>query len=260
MRFAVVACALALAGCISDSPFPDTSGWRPLFNGRNLDGWTAHFADQAPGDADATAMFCVEHGMIHAYCHAPPGVRVSTGFIQTDQDYGDVVIQLEYRWGVQKYAPRADQPRDSGLQYLNYGASNSWPRSVENQIQEGDTGDVYALSTQVASTINPQNGGYLPAEQGGQAATLGAFDQGKRIAHQRMNEVPGWNTVEVVLRGDSAVQVLNGVVVNRIHDIRQWDGQSWVRLDHGRVSIQAEAAEYYIRNVRVRAVNAYDPQ
>ena len=259
MKFAAFALTLALAACVSDSPSTDDAAWHPLFNGRNLDGWTAHLVDQAPDGKSAASIFCVEGGMIHSYCAAAPGAHVSTAYLQTDQEYGDVVIHLEYRWGEQKYAPRATDQRDFGLQYLNYGSSTSWPHSVENQIQENDTGDVWVLSAQVQSTVSPQSGAYLPAEQGGQPATIGEFNQGKRIAHLRMNETPGWNAIDVALRGDTAVQVLNGVVVNRLHDIRQWDGQSWVRLDHGRISIQAEAAEYYIRNVRVRAVTAQDP-
>lgn len=252
----MIKCAWALglllvAGCVSgQSVTPATLQATPLFNGRDLDGWTAHYFG-APADArPASSMFCVEGEVIHLYCAEADGATVSQGFIQSDAEFGDVVLTLEYRWGARKFPPRAELPRDSGLMYFNYDIPpGNWPRTLESQIQENDTGDVWALSVQADTTVDPASNRYAA---NGEARTIGAYNAGRNVPHGRMSEVEGWNRVEVYLRGDASVHVINGHVTNRLSNIRQWDGQAWVRLDRGRISIQAEAAEMFIRNVSVR--------
>ncbi|MES1157011.1 MAG: DUF1080 domain-containing protein [Alphaproteobacteria bacterium] len=261
MRFAALLAALALAGCVTPSGDAQRT---TLFNGRNLDGWTAQFAG-APVDPQQQAadIFCIEQGVIHTYCHATPGARQSVAFIQTTRDYGDVVIHLEYCWGQEKFPPRTDQPRDSGLIYLIHGAPNPWPSGVENQIQEGDTGDIWISSSRVDTTVNPQTMLYAPPSSGGAPVTIGRTGAGaERVRKGQLAEVDGWNSVDVILRGDTLVHVTNGVVTMRGAHLTQWDeaGQAWVRLDHGKIAIQAEAAEAYFRNIYVRPVAATDPQ
>ena len=57
--------------------------------------------------------------------------------------------------------------------------------------------------------------------------------------------IPGWNTLEVIVRGDRATHIVNGVVNMRVSDMKSWDAasNSWVKLDHGRIALQAESAE-----------------
>ena len=44
------------------------AGWKPLFNGKNLNGWSAHYASKTPADAPApSTLFKVEEGAIHVY-------------------------------------------------------------------------------------------------------------------------------------------------------------------------------------------------
>lgn len=259
MRF-VWAAALALTACASA---PAESGWTELYNGRDLSGWSAHFFAEPADARPAAAMFCPRETELHLYCDATTGQAVSQGYIVTDEAYGDVVIHLEYRWGERRFPPRADQPRDSGLMFLITDLpAGLWPYTVENQIQDNDTGDIWAISTQVTSTVNPATTRYAPAEEGGASTTVGRYQGFANIKHGRMSEVDGWNTVEIVLRGDSSVHVINGHVNNRTTNIRRWDGanQIWVRHDRGRIGIQAEAAEMHIRNIRVRPVREGDPR
>jgi Domain of Unknown Function (DUF1080) len=272
---AILMSAALLAACatpteIATAPAPAQAtipaigaGWTPLFNGQNLDGWTAHYVDVPVDARPAASMFCVADGMIHTYCDATPGAPVSQGFIQTNEEFGDVVIHLEYRWGERKHPPRADLVRDSGLIYFNYAIRpNSWPRGAEAQIQEGDTGDVWASSSRITTTINPQTGRYAPASEGGAPTTIGLYNDFQNAKHGRMSEIDGWNSVDVILRGDTAIHVVNGHVNMRVTDIRQWDSvlNDWGRLDNGRISIQAEAAEVYFRNISVRPLRADDPR
>jgi hypothetical protein len=80
-----------------------------------------------------------------------------------------------------------------------------------------------------------------------------------------VNEYPGWNTLEIIVQGDRAAHIVNGVPNMRVSDMKSWDAgsNSWVKLDHGRIALQAEAAEIYYRNIRIRPLtkaDALDPE
>ncbi len=88
MKFLPFAASLALllAGCASRPLSPD--GSRPLFNGRNLDGWVRMLGGE----------WTVEHGELVAR----NGVEWSTNpeksgsWLRTEREYADFVLELEY--------------------------------------------------------------------------------------------------------------------------------------------------------------------
>ncbi len=256
-----VVCILAALVALSGGAMPvrsqaGTETWTPLFNGKTLDGWTAAYAGKPVDGRPASALFEVAEGVIHAYAKDAAGSAQSQAYIQTVSDYGDYHLRLEYRWGEKKFSPRVDQVRDAGLLYHIYDAApEAWPRSAELQIQEGDTGDLWAVSTRVTSTTDPKTGLYATPDDGGTPLTVGGYDDFERVRHAPLNlEKPGWNTFDLIVRGDSAVYMVNGVVNMRVTDIKSFDnaGQSWVRLDHGKIALQAEYAEVYYRNIQIK--------
>ena len=69
--------------------------------------------------------------------------------------------------------------------------------------------------------------------------------------------VDGWNTVEVIARGDTTVHVLNGHVVNQGRGIRLIDPEqpgAPRAITRGRIALEIEAAELYFRNVELRSL------
>ena len=235
---------------------PDEDGWVPLFNGENLDGWTAGWAQEAPaGDRDPASLFTVENGKIHVYARDEAGTRQQQAYIITEGDYRDYRLSLEYKWGTKKFEPRMDLVRDAGLLFHVYDHSISdWPHSVEAQIQEGDTGDLWAISARATSTVLPLTQRYIPPEDGGVPVTVGAYRDFERIRHGALNELPEWNTLEIVVRGDTATYIVNGFVNMRVTGLKRWDAASetWDPLDHGKIALQAEYAELFYRNIRIR--------
>jgi hypothetical protein len=98
MRFATpLGCALlvaaSLAGASRDAAVPArvsgldaqerTDGWRPLFDGRTLDGWRGFRADTPPAGWAAVDGMMVRQG--------------SGGDIVTVEEFGDFELQLEWR-------------------------------------------------------------------------------------------------------------------------------------------------------------------
>lgn len=262
---ALVACvsigAMAASGVASAA---GPAAWKTLFNGRNLDGWTVGYASSVPADAPpAASLFRVENGAIHVYPTQAAGSAQPNAYLITRTDHRDYVISLEYRWGEKKFAPRAQLVRDAGLIYhVQRERAGDWPAGAEAQIQEGDTGDAWAVSSRLSSFVDAKSRRYALPEHGGVPVTVGNDGKFERVRHGRVNEYPGWNTLEVIVRGDRATHVVNGVINMRVHDLKGWDaaGNSWVKLDHGRIALQAESAEIFYRNIRIRPLTQADDQ
>ena len=264
-KFSVVAAGLA-GGLLMAALGPATlaaenePAWKPLFNGKNLNGWTVEYASKVPDGAPAPSKFFkVEDGAIHVYPTEAAGTQQPNAYLLSDKEYKDYRISLEYRWGEKKFEPRVKLLRDSGLLY------NDWPASIEAQIQEGDVGDLWAVSSRASSTIDPRSQRFALLENGGVPLTVGNDGKFERVRHGRVNEFPGWNTLEVVVQGDRSMHIVNGVPNMRVSDMKSWDAasNSWVKLDHGRIALQAEAAEIWYRNIRIRPLtkaDAFEPE
>lgn len=265
-KFRRLLTTFALGGCASFILADLQAGepaWTPLFNGKNLDGWTAAYAAHPLDDRPPSALFEVIDGMIHTYPKDSAGTEQRQAYIQADGDHKDYVLHVEYKWGEKKFIPRMNAPRDAGLMFHMYETpSFSWPHGVELQIQEGDTTDLWALSARATSTIDPQTKRYATPANGGVPVTVGGAYE--RILHAAgNNEKPDdWNSVDLIVRGDTAVYRINGEIKMRATDLKPLDAgsKSGVRLDHGKVALQAEFAEVFYRNIRIRPVTPADPQ
>jgi len=65
-----------------------------------------------------------------------------------------------------------------------------------------------------------------------------------------------------VVRGDSAVYLVNGQVNMRLSHMKKWDAvsNSWQKLDRGKILFQAEFAEVFYRNIKIRPMQESDPK
>jgi len=239
---------------------PATPRWISLFNGRDLTGWYT-FLQKHGKNRDPDRVIAIEDGAIHLYKEAADGSQVVMGYIATEKEYGDYHLRLQYRWGTKKFQPRYALKRDAGLYYHILGPDAVWPRSLQFQIQQSDVGDLLALYGFAVDTwVDPktrsaQEPTYQDPKQGGQLRVLG----GRGIGYQKRQpgdfEVDGWNTIEVIARGDTTVHILNGHVVNQGRNIRFDDPAkpgSPRPITRGRIALEIEAAEMYFRNVELR--------
>jgi hypothetical protein len=98
----------------------DDEGWIPLFNGTNLDGWYS-FQPTTGRNNDPKKFFKVTDGMIHVLDLAedPHEWKGAVGYLATNQEYSDVRIHLEYKWGTKRFARSVEGKRNSGLMYLD---------------------------------------------------------------------------------------------------------------------------------------------
>lgn len=239
------------------------AGWQPLFNGRDLNGWYT-FMQQHGRNADPDHIVSIDNGVIHLYRDATSGSRVMQGYIATDKEYGNYHLRLQYRWGEKKFEPRAAMPRDAGIYYHMVGKDAVWPMGLQCQIQEGNTGDLLALyGLQMDSWVNPatkddKSRTFQDKKLGGLPVVFG----GSGIAYQIrsvMNELAGWNTVEIIARDNSVTHILNGKTVNHGENVRKVDANDPTHstpVAKGRIALEIEAAEIEYRNIEIKQLDA----
>jgi len=262
--FALLAAA-PLAWCELDGGVRNQAGWGPLFNGTDLTGWYT-FLQQHGKNADPDGVVTVENGMIHLYKDAPQGGRVAMGYIATEQQYENYHLRLEYKWGGKTFEPRLAQPRDAGVYYHIVGDDAVWPTSLQYQIQVDDVGDLLVLYGVACDTwIDPATKAdamavFMDPIDGGEARAFG----GKGIGYQKrrgMYELEGWNTLEIICKGDTSMHILNGKLVNRCEKVRYADPDSDDApqpLGKGRIALEIEAAEIFYRNIEIKRLPAAD--
>jgi hypothetical protein len=234
--------------------------WVSLFNGRDLSGWYT-FLQKHGKDRDPDHIIVIEDEAIHLYKNATERSEVVMGYICTEKEFGNYHLRFQYRWGTKKFQPRYALKRDAGLYYHLNGPDAVWPRGLQFQIEQTNVGDLitlhgFALDTWIdPKTREDQQPTFQEPDKGSQPRVLG----GKGIAYQKHLagefEVDGWNTIEVITKGDTTVHVLNGQVVNRGEKVRFTDAEkpgTTQPVTKGRIALEIEAAEIYFRKVEIR--------
>jgi hypothetical protein len=266
------------------------SGWKPLWNGRNLDGWTTWMRQPEPTSQvaglarDAAGKYTEPIGSgrdplnvftVASNVDGRPAIRISGevfGELRTKASFKDYHLKLQFKWGEKKWPPRdrPETPRDSGLLYHVHNepgvAGRTWARSIELQIQEHDVGDLYAVGSAIAVKAKPRAGtmpvlyDYDPAGEW----TFFSQSQGAsgRCVKQPDNERPTgeWNTVELIAFGEDAIHIVNGKVVMRLHGPLRIDADVPRTVTAGPIILQSEGAEVFYRDIEIRSITAIPAQ
>jgi hypothetical protein len=263
---------ISLFALLTSSQVVAAPQWTALFNGRNLDNFDIAYSSKPIDGRPAGAMFEVKDGVVHTYPGQEAGSTQPSAYFQTRDEHSNFVLHLEYKWGTAKFAPRMQRLMDAGLIFHIYeNVENSWPHGIEYQIEDKDVGDLWIISAKadVATRDAPPATGPDPLQDrspsyapDGRVSSYGDRNKYVRIRHSANLEKPGWNSVDVVVRGDSAVYLVNGQPNMRITNMKKWDAasNSWQKLDRGKILFQAEYAEISYRNIKIRPVQESDPR
>ncbi len=232
-----------------------------LFNGTDLTGWTAYrqTSETSPGTEltpeQALQIFQVKDGMIHVYGDAADQSMQERHTLVSAQSYSKYVLSWEYKWGTKVFAPYTDlsrYPRDAGLLFHIHGdRTQVWPPSIEFQNKEGTTGDIFALYSRCTSLA--LNGGttFVDAADGGTEKLVDGSNGYVQHSRSQNFEVSDWNQLELQVDGASAVYLVNGHQVNRVLNVMDRTGAP---VTMGPIAFQAEHAEVYYRNIRIRTL------
>jgi hypothetical protein len=240
--------------------FAGDDGFKPLFDGKTLNGWTAA---RSKGEGD-TGAFSVdaEEQAIHTYAGREQGSKQSNDCLVSDAEFSHYILKLEYKWVENRFAPRTDWDRDAGLLFHVHGnLTKVWPLSMEMQIgaSPGDkpdgkgnlgrfhTGDLFVLGKQLRADT-PAVGKFYDA-------TVEPVT-GKSIRTPLGKEKPKgeWNEMEIQISGsEKATLMLNGEVgLETFNLVQLQEDGSFIPLDKGHIGLQAEWAELMYRNIRIK--------
>lgn len=192
------------------------SGWTSLFNGKNFDGWYT-FLPSTGKNVDPKKVFKVEDGMVHILDIPESDEKQEFGYLSTEREFSNCRIRVEYKWGVKRFVPNNENKRDSGLLYFFNGPDKIWPRALEFQIQETDTGDLWILDGSRITT-KVENEALNMYVLSGPTRTQ---SRGRIIKFGDFEDRNGWNKLELILEGDKITHIVNGRAVMRAWDIKQ---------------------------------------
>lgn len=196
-----------------------------LFNGKDLSGWTAvadH--DVTGGYSAAEPTWFVKDGTILT-------TGTPFGYLRTKRgDFGDFLLHVEYRWW------RETEKPNSGV-FVRLAAERGTfiPTCLENQLCRGAMGDVLGLAGLRFAGFEPRSP-YDPAQ------ALSGITQAPRKGSDVERPFGEWNVLEVELKGDTLVNRVNGVELNRL---------SGISVARGAIALQAEGGAIQFRNVWV---------
>lgn len=209
-----------------------------LFDGKDL----SHFDTFIRGrglNADPDHVFKAQDGVIHVSGR-------EMGYIITKQPFHRFYLRAEFKWGEGTFGERAGQARDSGILYNIQGEDKVWPRSLEFQIKEGETGDFWMTDGAALTGAD----GKRVTGPAGSAVNIGHIDKGPE------QNVPGfrnssgefekprgeWNTLEVVVDDKVIKQYVNGILANVGTDPFPTEGK---------ILFQSEGAEVFFRDIQL---------
>lgn len=168
----------------------------PLFNGRDLAGWT--FRGSTPG---AENPFYVQEGTL--CCKGKP-----VGYLRTDTRYTHYTVTVEWRW------PKESKPGNNGVllavQDGEHFYNNVWPKSIEAQLAHGHAGDILTI-------------GEFPLKTG---RNKGRYTPVMRPSNEKPQGE--WNQFEATLRGGSLKILINGVLQNEATEV--WETPGYIAL------------------------------
>lgn len=194
------------------------------------------------------------------------------GCLATTQEFSNYHLQMQYRFGVAKYEPRADRTRDSGLQYHAIGECGvrdpyfSWMTCNELQLMEsgtieGEPGDYHsnAGATVDALCSGPVEGffGKYVADPEGEWHAICPHGSWSYCAAEDFGSPYGeWTQLDLICFEDKVLHIVNGHLVMILRNSRYWNGEAEVPLTSGKIALQSEAAEIFYKNIRIRPIGS----
>jgi len=175
---------VALAAICGRSGQADDTGFKPLFNGKDLSGWVT---------PDDKSLFSVENGEIVGRAR---GGLDKDKYLVTDRSYGDFDLKVKVKLKVN--ANQRGRNHSSGIQFRSKRTPDGAVLGPQAGIGEGYWGTL---------SLGP-----------------GVIDPNDRSAGKKGKSPvrkDDWNEYEIIARGNRVVILLNGVQVAQGMDIRR---------------------------------------
>jgi hypothetical protein len=198
---------------------PETPQPVNLFNGVNLEGWSAFLVEP---DAKKEDVWSVQDGIL--VCKGEP-----LGYLYTDGEHESFRLIVEWRW-----AP-GTEPGNSGVLMRISGEPKGIPRAIEAQLMSGNAGDLYGFHGLKIDGAEERKGGGEAHELLGDFVKVGKIEANE-------NEPGQWNTYDITLDGPNISVKVNGKLVNEAKN---------AEILSGPIGFQSEGGEIHFRQIQL---------
>lgn len=230
-----------------------------LFNGENLENWDKYIGPTFPGHEELGKTATADNVFSVVTVDGCKMIRISGevhGSLATKESFGNYHLRVVYKWG-----GKVTLERNGGLLYHGYGplgtAFGTWMASVECQMMHDNPGDTFLMvdSVECSAKVKSENGGYIYNPEA-EKVRFGQRVNRRMIRKRQHAEKPlgEWNTLELYCSGQTAVHVVNGVTVMVNEDISSRDNGSIHPLTSGRLQLQSEGAELFIKEISIEPI------
>ena len=237
----------------------DKEGFVNLYNGKDMDNWDI-MCRNFDRDLAKKVFTAGENGEMHVFKDFPDEGDTNAGksathcMFFTKEKYSKFIFKFEYKWGSKTYNNFNQFQYDAGLYYHVFDVK-IWPQGIEYQVRynhlenRNHTGDIWNSGAKFdwvadENVTDPKMKTYLSIEDGG---VVQEHRGGEHRAHKNapFHALDGqWNQCEIIVMGNQyAIHKLNGVVVNVLTNLS---------LSEGVIGLQAETAEVFYRNIKIK--------
>ncbi|HEV3021195.1 MAG TPA: family 16 glycoside hydrolase, partial [Pirellulales bacterium] len=193
MAFAPLCCAVALLGARVDCAAADEEGFKPIFNGKNLDGWDGN-----------PKFWSADDGMIVGRTTADNPTKGNTFLIWRQAPLDDFVLRLSYKI----------VGGNSGVQYRSHEVDKWVMAGYQADI---DSGDAFSgiLYEERERGILAQRGQKVTIDADGKKNVEQVADA-KQLQESIHKE--DWNDYEIIASGNHLIHKINGQVTAEVID------------------------------------------
>ncbi len=246
----------ALLICLAALTVSAEEGWISLFNGKDLEGWTAKIKGYPAGENFANT-FRVEDGLLKVRYDGYDGAfRNRFGHLFYKTPFTNYILRVEYRFVGEQlpdgpgWAKRNSGAMIHGQTPESMGVSQNFPVSIEVQFLGG-------LGTGSRTTANLCTPG-TNVERDGQLYTPHTLDSKSKTYHGDQ-----WVTVEIEARGSrTLIHRIGGETVLAYdkpqYDPKDGDAQKLIAarngellIEGGTISLQSESSPCDFRKVEI---------
>ncbi len=206
----IVFCVLLIVSCKEESP-NDMTPWRPLFNGKDLNGW-----NQKGGSATYNA----KDGMVVGSTVAD----TPNSFLTTDTIYGDFILELDFK---------VDSTMNSGIQIRS------------NSIPGYQNGRVHGYQIEIDPSERSWSGGIYDEARRGWLVPM----EGREVAQKafKQNE---WNHYRIEAIGDTIKTWINEIPAAHLVDDKTHEGFIALQV-HSIGEDETPGKEIMWKNIRI---------
>lgn len=229
-----------------------------LFNGKDLRNWEIYSVPSAPVPSEA--LFSIVKLKGESLLRITGEANAS---LATKKEYANYHLRMVFRWGSKVF-----KQFNSGILYHSYGPFGEglgvWMSAHEFQLCTGKIGDSYCMGNsyfEIPSEKNPDGKSFHFTKEGIKSQ-FGATFAAKNCSKQADFEKPAgeWNVVDLYCFDRNSVHVVNGVVnmVNYNSGRIEKNG-TIVPLDKGRIQLQSEGGELFIKSIMIEKIKQIPP-